>query len=83
MSQILTIRDEPRPTLEQVQRALGRVAIDDEERALEFVGDDAPLLEAVRKLKDTGDRGVLDERKFQSSQRIERAKRLRERLLGP
>jgi hypothetical protein len=68
------------------KKVLGCVAIDDEEKALEFVelvGDDAPLLEAVRKLKETGDRGALDEGKFQSSERIQRAKRLREMLLGP
>jgi hypothetical protein len=68
------------------KKALGRVAIDDEEEALEFVelvGNDAQLLAAVRKLKESGDRGALDERNFQSSERIERAKRLREMLLGP
>jgi hypothetical protein len=68
------------------KKTLGRVAIDDEEKALEFVelvGDDGPLLEAVRKLKQTGDRGALDEQKFQSSERIQPATRLRERLLGP
>jgi hypothetical protein len=68
------------------KKALGRVAIDDEEKALEFlelVADDPPVLEAVRKLRETGDRVVLDERNFQSSERIERVKRLREMLLGP
>jgi hypothetical protein len=68
------------------KNTLGRVAIDDEEKALEFVelvGDDAAVLEAVRKLKQAGDRGALDERTFQSSERIERVKRLREMLLGP
>jgi hypothetical protein len=67
------------------KKALGRVAIDDQEKALEFVelvGNDGPLLEAVRNLKESGDRGAFDEQKFQSSQRIERAKRLREMLLG-
>ncbi len=67
------------------KKALGRVAIDDEQKALEFielVGDDAPLLEAVRKLRQIGDRGVLDERKFQSSERMERVERLREMLFG-
>ncbi len=43
------------------RKALGRVAIDDREKALEFlelVGDDATLREAVRKLRETGDRGA-------------------------
>lgn len=68
------------------KKALGRVAIDHEEKALEFlelVGDDGSLLEAVRKLRQTGDRGALDEQKADSSEQIQRKKRLREMLLGP
>jgi hypothetical protein len=71
---------------EAQKKALGRVAIDDGETALEFIeliGDDRSLLEAVRKLRDTGDRANLDARKEHSSQQIQRVKRLREMLLGP
>jgi hypothetical protein len=67
------------------RKALGRVTIDDEETALEFVelvGDDGALLEAVRKLRRTGDRGVFDAVKVQSSGQDQRARRLREMLLG-
>ena len=41
------------------KKVLGRVAIDDETKAIEFmetVGREGPLLEAVRKLRQTGDR---------------------------
>ena len=43
-------------------KTFGRVAIDDEAKATEFieaVGPDGPLLEAVRKLDQTGDRNAL------------------------
>jgi hypothetical protein len=67
------------------RKALGRVAIDGAETALEFielVGDDSALLEAVRKLKATGDRGALAEEKSRSSELNQRARRLRELLFG-
>jgi hypothetical protein len=70
---------------EAQRKALGRVAIDDEETALEFleiVGNDRSLLEAVRKLKETGDRAAFDDDKKRSSQQILRAGRLREMLFG-
>src|SRR5205823_4375169 len=41
------------------KKVLGRVVIDDETRAMEFMelaGAEGPLLEAVRKLRQTGDR---------------------------
>ena len=67
------------------KKVLGRVAIDDEEKALEFlelVGDDNTLMEAVRKLKETGDRGALAEEKGRSFAQNRRAERLREMLFG-
>lgn len=67
------------------RKALGRVAIDDEETALEFldlIGDDKALLEAVRKLKDTGDRSALQDEKGRVPEQILRARRLRQMLLG-
>jgi hypothetical protein len=44
------------------KKILGRVVIDDETKALEFmevVGREGPLLDAVRKLRQTGDRDTL------------------------
>jgi len=70
---------------EAQRKVLGRVAIDDEEKALEFVeliGDDGTLLEAVRKLKEAGGRGALAEEKSRSSEQNQRARRLREMLFG-
>ncbi len=67
------------------KRALGRVAIDDEEKALEFlelVGNDGLLMEAVRKLKETGDRGILTEEKGRTFAQNGRAERLREMLFS-
>jgi hypothetical protein len=67
------------------RKALGRVAIDDEESALEFVelvGEKGALLEAVRKLKVTGDRGALAAAKGRSSEQDQRSGRLCEMLLG-
>lgn len=67
------------------KKALGRVAIDDEETALEFLellGVDKPLLEAVRKLKETGDRVPLRDDSKRTPEQILRARRLREMLLG-
>ncbi len=67
------------------KKVLGREVIDDEEKALkylELVGNDGLLLEAVRKLKETGDRGALDDDKVRSSEQMLRAKRLREMLFG-
>jgi hypothetical protein len=67
------------------RKALGRVAIDDAETALEFVdliGDDPVLLEAVRKVESTGARGALAEEKSRSSEQNQRLRRLRELLSG-
>ncbi len=70
---------------EAQRKALGRVVMDDAETALAFVdliGDDPALLEAVRKLRATGDRGALADEKTRSSEQNRRAGRLREMLFG-
>lgn len=70
---------------EAQKKALGRVAIDDAGTATEFldlIGEDASLLEAVRRLRDAGDRGGLERQDHRSPEQIIRARRLREILLG-
>jgi hypothetical protein len=68
------------------KRVLGRVAIGDVEKALEFldlIGDDESLLDAVRKVRETGDRSGLKDEKSRSSEQNQCARRLRELLFNP
>ncbi len=66
------------------RKVLGRVVIDDETKAIEFmeiVGDEGPFLEAVRKLRQTGDRNALREVKTSSFDEALRARKLQDLLL--
>ena len=64
------------------KKVLGRVAIDDETRAVEFietVGREGPLLEAVRKLRQTGDRDTLFQmqtRTFDESLQVRKVRKM-------
>ena len=65
------------------KKVLGRVAIDDETKAMEFmeaVGREGPLLEAVRKLRQTGDRNALSQVKTRTYEESRRAAKLRKML---
>jgi hypothetical protein len=67
------------------KKVLGRVVIDDEatlKSFLEDVGREGPLIEAVRRLRETGDREVLRRVKPRSYEEGMRADRLRKMLLG-
>ncbi len=67
------------------KKALGRVVIDDETKALDFMetaGEKGPLLEAVRKLHQTGDRNALRQVEGRTYEESQRAKKLRKMLLN-
>ena len=64
-------------------KTLGRVAIDDAAKATEFieaVGPDGPLLEAVRKLHQTGERNALRQVETRTFEESSRARKLRKML---
>ena len=66
------------------EKLLERVVISDRAKALEFIallGDDGPLVEAVRKAAQSGDRAALDRLPVQSLEDASRARQLR-KLLG-
>ena len=55
------------------KKVLGRMVIDDETRAIEFMelaGGEGTLLEAVRKVRQTGDRNALSQVKTSSSRKV-------------
>ena len=61
------------------KKVLGRVVIDDETKAMEFmeaVGRNGPLLEAVRKLRQTADRNALSQVKTRTVEESMRASKL-------
>jgi hypothetical protein len=65
--------------------ALGRAAIDDTDTALKFlelIGDEEPLLAAVRKARATGKPGALKEVEAGSSEQGQRARALRRMLFN-
>lgn len=65
------------------RKVLGHVVIDDETKAMEFieiVGDEGPFLEAVRKLRQTGDRNALLTVKPSSFDEALRARKLQDLL---
>jgi hypothetical protein len=67
------------------KKVLGRVAIDDESQAIAFmeaVGREGPLLEAVRKFRQTGDRKALSEVRTETQEERLRARKLREMLFN-
>ncbi len=67
------------------KKVLGRVAIDDAAKALEFlelIGDDEPLLTAVRKARETGKPDDLSEGKGLSYDQRQRARQLRKMLFN-
>jgi hypothetical protein len=68
------------------KKLLGRVVIDDETQAMEFMeltGADGSLVEAVRKVHSTGDRNVLTAFKARSYQEGVRARKLQDMLFKP
>jgi hypothetical protein len=67
------------------KKVLGRVAIDDETKAVEFietVGREGPLLEAVREVRQTGDRSALSQLKSDTYEERLRATKVRSMLFG-
>jgi hypothetical protein len=67
------------------KKVLGRVAIDDETKAVEFietVGREGPLLEAVREVRQTGDRRALSQLKSDTYEERLRATKVRSMLFG-
>ncbi len=65
------------------KKVLGRVVIDDETKALELmdlVGTEGALLDAVRKLRETGDRDALSQNKDLSYPERQRARKLEDLL---
>ena len=67
------------------KKILGRVVIDDETKAIEFieaVGRSGPLLEAVRKLRQTADRNALSQVKTRTFEESMRASKLRKMLFN-
>jgi hypothetical protein len=64
------------------KKILGRVVIDDETKGMEFmelVGGEGPLLEAVRKLRQTGDRDTLFQmqtRTFDESLQVRKVRKM-------
>jgi hypothetical protein len=64
-------------------KVLGRVVIDDSEKALEFMsltGSDGPLLEAVRAYRQTGDRSALVQFTGRTHEEIFRVKKIKAML---
>ncbi len=67
------------------KKVLGRVVIDDETKAMEFMevaGGEGPLLEAVHKLRQTGDRNGFRQVKTRTYEEGLRARKLRKMLLN-
>jgi hypothetical protein len=67
------------------KKLLGRVAINDELEALEFleaVGREGPLLEGVREFRRTGDRNALHQVKTRSFEESVRARSIRKTLFN-
>jgi hypothetical protein len=67
------------------KKTLGRVVIDDVARAqrfIEIVSQEGPLLEAVRKLHQTGDRKAMSDVKASSYEETLRVRKLRGMLFG-
>ena len=67
------------------KKVLGRVAIDDETKAIEFMelsGTEGPLFDAVRKLRQTGDRDAIRQVKTRTFEETGRAVKLRQMFLG-
>jgi hypothetical protein len=71
--------------VEAQKKILGHVAIDCETKAFEYIelaGEDGPVLEALRKLHQTGDRGGLRQVQTRSFQESLRARKLRKMLFN-
>jgi hypothetical protein len=67
------------------KQALGRLVIDDETEAMEFmevIGGEGPLLEAVRKLRQTGDRNAFSQVKTRTFEEGLRVRKLRKILFN-